>query len=240
MSKKKVRLLLNSFEIQTRRSHKKAVSLSFGTIRKLSPVTVPALQQIHNDYLPHHEAYINLDTAVGMLEGTYKGKTNSFILLINNLPVKLRQWEAPIHTVFMEDSAEAIDIFSRKRTPFYVGTYEQRLMAIRVLRNKLAEYIAAYPALAPVQTDVATYCTLAETARSLQQGKEGNLGELRTLREAQRVATMNAYWGIVYCGLMRQFYTNPAEVAAFIEFELLYEKEKEEEEGDEGLTGAIV
>ena len=96
------------------------------------------------------------------------------------------------------------------------------------MRDKLPEYTAAKPALEPVQADVAAFYTLCDTARTKQQGGKGNLGELRTQREAQRIVTMNAYMGIVYGGLLQQFYTNLQIVGDYIDFPLLYDLVTEE------------
>lgn len=217
------RMLQNSFEIQTRGSHKKAVSLLTDTVEKLQASSNPLLVLIYTNFLPFFNAYITLNDAVGMLEGTYKGKTNLFETLIDGVDIKLRQWEGAIRAVFIEDSPTEIEIFPNKRGPFQTGTYEQRLGAIRILRDKLLEYTAANPTLVPVQSDVAAFYTLCDTARATQQGKEGNLNDARSQREAQRVVTMNAYMGIVYGGLLQQLYTDLTRVGDFIDFSILYD-----------------
>ena len=231
------RMLQNSFEIQTRTSHKKAVSLITDSKQKLQTSTNPLLLVIYTAFLPFFDAYIALNDAVGMLEGTYKSKTNTFENLMDGIGDKLRQWESQVRAVFIEDSSEEIDIFPDKRGPFQTGTYEQRLGAIRVLRDKLAEYLPTHPMLAPVQGDVAAFYTLCDTARTLQQGKEGNLGELRTQREAQRITTMNAYLGIVYGGLLQVFYTNLQIIGDYIDFPLLYDLITEELIEEVTVTG---
>jgi len=136
--------------------------------------------------------------------------------------LKLRDWEGKIRAVFPEDTPIEIEIFPRKRTPFYQGTYEQRLSTLRTLRNKLAELLPSYPQLQVVHDEVAAYTALCEAARSTQQGKEGNLAVLRTQREAQRVTTMDAYFGIVYGGLLQMFFTEIERVGDFMELGFLY------------------
>ncbi len=222
------RLLQNSFEIQTRGTHKKAVSLLTDSVDKLQASSNPLLVAIYTAFLPFFTAYLALNDAVGLLEGTYKGKTNLFEALIDGVDEKLREWEGPIRSVFTEDSPTEIEIFPNKRKPFQSGTYEQRLGAIRILRNKLLEYTVDNPSLVPVQAAVAAYYTLCNAARSTQQGKEGNLGDARSQRETQRVITMNAYMGIVYGGLLQQLYTDLKRVGDFIDFPLLYDLVREE------------
>jgi hypothetical protein len=218
--KRKNRVLQNTFEIQTRGSHKKAVSILTDTMDKMEGK--PEVAHIRSALEPHYAAYISLNDAVGLLEGTYKGRTNLFESLIDEIKGKLRDWEGKIRGVFPEDSPTEIEIFPRKRTPFYDGTYEQRLGSIRILRDKLLEYTTDYPSLVPVQADVAAYYTLCNAARTTQQGKEGDLNSLRTQREAQRVITMNAYQGIVYGGLLTLFYSDLERIGDYIDFTRLY------------------
>lgn len=231
------RMLQNSFLSQTTGSHKKAVSLFTDSADKLRGNANAALAAIYVLFEPFFNAYISLNDAVSMLEGTYKGKTNLFEHLIDNVANKLREWEGPIRTLFPEDSSTEIEIFPNKRSPFLQGTYEQRLSAIRVLRDKLLEYTVANPSLVAVQADVAAYYTLCNTARQTQQGKEGSLNDVRSQREEQRVATANAYMGIVYGGLLQQFYTDIERVGDYIDFSLLYDLATEELIGDVSFTG---
>jgi len=167
---RKFLILNNTFASQTRRSHKKAVSFLTDSTDKM--LNVPALVAIYNLFLPYFTAYIDLNDAVGLLEGTYKGKTNMFETLIDGLTDKLKVWEGKIRNVFPEDSPMEIEIFPNKRNPFYKGTYEQRRGALRTLRNKIASLLPDYPALATVHDEIEAYTALCEAARSTQQGKE--------------------------------------------------------------------
>ncbi len=240
MAEQTFRLLQNSFESQTRQSHKKAVSLSTDTTDKLR-VTVPApLQAIYNAYLPFHDAYIALNLSVELAEGTYKGKTLSFENILDTISEKLRLWEPPIRVIFPEDSPTEVEIFPNKREPFYDGTYEQRLLAVKALRDKLLEYTGANPSLVPVQADVAAFYTLANTARQTQQGNEGSLSALRTQREAQRKTTMGAFWGTVYGGLLGLYYLTPELIADYIDLPLLYDYKTEELIDTLNVPGQVV
>lgn len=228
MNTKKYRLLHNSFVSQTRNSHSRAVKLSTDTTDKLRTQTMPELLAIYNAYLPFHEAYINLNVAVEIATGTYKGKTAGFETVMDALPTKLRQWEPPVYLLFPEDSPVALEIFPRKRVPFYDSNYEQRLIALQALRDKLATLTAANPTLVPVQADVAAYYTLAKTSREAQQGLEGNLSELRNQREAQRISTMDAFWGLVYGGLLSICYNAPQQITGYIDLDELYENNQDD------------
>ena len=221
-------MLQNSFEIQTQGTHKKAMSLITDTVQKLEGNSNVLLLAIYTAFLPFFNAYQALNDAVGLLEGTYKGKTNLFETLIDNMGDKLKDWEGKIRAVFPEDSSTEIEIFPHKRNPFYDGTYEQRLGALRILRDKLLEYTGDHISLVAVQADIAAYYTLCNAARSTQQGKEGNLNDVRSQRETQRVLTMNAYLGIVYGGLLQQFFTDLKRVGDYIDFALLYDLVSEE------------
>lgn len=222
------RLLLNSFDSQTAKSHTKAVRLSTDSVDKLRVQTEPALVSIYTDYLPFHNAYISRHVAVSIADGTYKGKSLGFHEVMDTLPEKLRDWEPGIYSIYREDSPMAIEIFPNKRTPFYDGPYDLRLLTVKALSDKLLELSAAEPALLPVQADVAAFYTLADTARQTQQGKEGQLSTLRLLRDEQRKATMDAFWGIVYGGLLRLYYNTPELILGIIDLHELYDNNADE------------
>jgi hypothetical protein len=228
MSTQNFRLLNNSFLSQTIESHSRAVRLSTDSVDKLRPQTAPALVSIYNDYLPFHNAYMQLNVAVSIADGTYKGKTLGFSDVLDTLPEKLRDWEPQVYSIYREDSPVATEIFPNKRTPFYDGPYDLRLLAVQALRDKLQQLSATEPALVPVQADVATFYTLAETTRQTQQANEGQLSLLRLQRDEQREATMNAFWGIVYGGLLRIYYNTPELILGFIDLFELYDNASEE------------
>src|SRR5687768_2099846 len=108
MAEHTFRLLQNGFEIQTQDTHKKAINLTTDTMDKLNGTGIAALTTIRNNYEPHHDAYMALNLAVEMTEGTYKGKTLSWELIIDMVKDKLRLWEPPIYTVFPEGSGDAM------------------------------------------------------------------------------------------------------------------------------------
>lgn len=223
MSTQNFRLLSNPFFSQTKDSHSKAVRLSTDSVDKLRTQTQPALVSIYNDYLPFHNAYMQLNVAVSIADGTYKGKTLGFNDVLDTLPEKLRDWEPQIYSIYREDSPTATEIFPNKRKPFYDGPYDIRLLNVQSLRDKLLQLSAAEPALLPVQADVAAFYTLAETTRQTQQANEGQLSTLRLQRDEQREATMNAFWGIVYGGLLRVYYNTPELILGFIDLYELYD-----------------
>lgn len=228
MSTTNYRLLNNSFESGTRKSHIKAVKLSTDTTDKLRGLTDPDLAAIFTAYEPFHETYITLNVAIEMAEGVYKGKTSSFESILDTLPDKLRMWEPPVYALFPEDSSVALEIFPQKRSPFLQGPYDGRLISVRVLRDNLLNYTVANPTLVPVQANVAAFYTLANTARQTQQSREGSLDTLRHQRDLQRVTTMNAYWGLVYGGLLRKYYNDPEAILGFIDLDDFYDNATEE------------
>ncbi len=93
MSTQNFRLLSNPFFSQTQKSHTKAVRLSTDSVDKLRTQTQPALVSIYNDYLPFHNAYMQLNVAVSIADGTYKGKTLGFNDVLDTLPEKLKAYE---------------------------------------------------------------------------------------------------------------------------------------------------
>ncbi len=188
------RYRINTFESNTHTSHVKMLSLSTDTHAKLKAEEVnPAIAAIILIYEPVFFAYRDLDQQYGVKSGEYAGKTLGFEEYLDQMPLKLRQWESLIRAVYIEDSTEETAIFPNKRTPFLSGTYEKRLEALGTLKLKTA----ADPALATANTQVTSFYNAALGARLVQQTGEGALGQLSDLRENQRIILSEELMGVL-------------------------------------------
>ena len=94
----------NTFEIQTRTSHVKALRLfrDFWSKLAASAATDPDIAAIYADYDPAYQAYDNIHAQKDAIAGTYKGRTLNFENEIGKLPELLRIWEGQIHYYFPE------------------------------------------------------------------------------------------------------------------------------------------
>ncbi len=214
------RYLNNTFEINTRRSTVKMLSLSTDTHAKLKAEESNAdIADILLIYEPVFFAYRDLDQQYGVKSGEYSGSTLGFEEYLDQIPLKLRQWESLIRAVYIEDSPEEKAIFPNKRTPFESGTYESRLDALGALKIK----VAADAALTTAATQITSFYNASLGARLVQQTKEGALGQISDLRENQRVLLAGELMG-VFGKLVFIHRHNPVEVERYFDLSLLTEQ----------------
>ena len=223
------RLLQNTFEVQTRLSHVNAYQFLTDSMDKLRGSTHPQIVPISNSFFPFYTSYSDLNIKWIGKKASYKSSTQRFVEAIKQLDKKLPEWEGKVRYLFPENTAEEVAIFPKKRNLFLRGTYEQRVQAISTLSKKLQNLSVSHPSLTVVYEDVRDYYTLCFQAREKQQQNEGALAMLGSEREAQRIITMNAYLGLVYCGLGQLHYNNLNALKAFMDLSLLYKKAKKKE-----------
>lgn len=186
--------MINTFEVNTRNSHRKMLSLVTDTHGKLSGGIADAdiamlfalLDPIYNNY-----RQINIDHDV--VAGNREGGTLAFENVLDQISVQLRVWESGVRAVHYEDTPEERAIFPNKRGPFQTGTYEERVSAIGVLAQKLS----TIPALASTFALVQSFYNMALGTRLAQQQGEGALAQMSDLREQQRIIVADTLYGIL-------------------------------------------
>ena len=208
----------NTFEVNTRRRHRVALSLFENTYAKLkeAAATDAVMLTIFNGFKPYFEAYRDLYALKQAGDGLYEGQTLGFTKVLAEMKLQLRTWEAAVRVVYTEDTPEEHMIFPNKRTPFLIGTYEERISMVETLGKTLA----GFPALASTQTLVITYYNRLQGARLLQQQKEGNSTNLASLLESQRIITANELYGVL-AQLMFHFRTQRVFIKNFFDLGLL-------------------
>jgi len=213
------RYRINTFASNTATSNVKMLSLATDTHAKLKAEEAsPAIAAILLVYEPVFFAYRDLDQQYGVKAGEYQGKTLGFEEYMEQMPLKLRQWESIIRAVYIEDSPEEKAIFPNKRSPFFEGTYESRLDALGALKIKTT----ADAALATAAAQITSFYNAALGARLAQQTDEGALGQLSDLRENQRILLSEELMGVL--GQLLFIYRhNLEEVERYFDLSLLRE-----------------
>jgi len=197
-------------------------------------ISDPLIAELYNDFDPVYQTYISLYVKYLSTSGIKKGKTLTVeTLLLKDLIKEVPKWEAGVRAVYTEDTPEEVAIFPNKRTPFFHGTYEQRISSIGSLLIKLqADPLLAAPAL-----QVENFYNMLYAARTLQLQKKGaTIGSSSDL-ENQRKLVAEALWGILG-RLMHKYRKNPAFVKNFFDLSLLRKKRKKDNERDEELKAA--
>lgn len=210
--------LINPFATHTKGSFKKALTLFTDTHAKLQNEQAdPDIANMLALLNPLFQSYVTVYTNWEIVQGTYKGKTAGLEeILINQMPINIRLWEGAVRAIFSEDTPTEIEIFPNKRAPFFSGTYEQRIAAVKTLAIKLAEYAA----LSVTQAQVAAFYNTLESTRLRQQQKEGDVKRLSALLENQRMIVCNAMYGILGL-LVFKYQENASAIARFFDLTLL-------------------
>jgi hypothetical protein len=227
--------LINTFEVNTRGSNVKMLSIITDTDAKLQNENAdPDILSLYNLIHPVYDSYRLICINYDMVEGNYGGGTLAFENLMDTLPTVLRTWEGPIRAVYFEDTPEERAIFPNKRTPFLQGTYEDRLSAIGTLSEKLS----GIAALNGTYLLVSSFYNLALSTRLAQQQGEGALGQVSDLREQQRIVAAQALYGVLG-GLMLKFRNDPTQIERFFDLELLRAKGKGQSTGPATISGKV-
>lgn len=225
MAKSKWIFLSNTFEVQTRGSFRKMLSLATDTDSKLhAEIADPLIAGIYNDYHPVFAAYPPMYATYHSMESIHHGNTlNVETLLEHTLANEIRKWESAVRSIYREDTPNEVEIFPNKRTPFFHGSYATRISRV----SSLAEKLNSEPLLSATALQVASFYNLLLTARDLQLQKEGLKAKFSALLENQRVLVAEALWGIVLGRLMDKYRKNPTAIAHFFDSTLLRKKRKE-------------
>lgn len=227
------RYAINTFEVNTRGSHVKMLSIATDTEAKLEAEDAdPNILELYTAYFPVYDAYrqicINYDVQAGNRQGA---TLNVETMVKEDLPKEVKKWEAQVRIIYVEDSPSERAIFPNKRNPFLQGTYEDRISAVGTLAARLAaDANATLTAYAPT---VQSYYNLLLSARDSQQVAEGTLNALSATREQQRLLVAAELYGVLG-GLMRRFRFEPVQIMRFFDMSLLRETGEEVLEASEG------
>jgi hypothetical protein len=209
----------NRFDNATRKNRKKMLTSSTDTDAKLdaqknNDADIMALWVLmHPVFALFAQLYASWLAALGVHKGETLRLTNAMKDLSSH---KIKQWDAAIRGVFLEDTEDYMILLPNKRKPFQSGTYEQRVAAVEGLGVRLA----SYPALATLKTDVDAFAVFLRNIRLVQQQKEQWVESASSALETQRVHLAVVMYRVLGF-LMYKFSTDSVKVADFIDFSLL-------------------
>lgn len=214
--------LINTFEVNTRGSNRKMLTLVTDTHAKLNnEVSDPDILIIFDRLDPAYNAYRQICINYDLVEGNYAGETEAFENLMDTLPFEIRKWESKVRAVYVEDTPKERAIFPHKRNPYLSGNYEERLSAI----GTLAEKLELDSTLSAAHIMVGSFYNLALSTRLTQQQEEGALGQLSDLRENQRVLVAEELYGAL--GVLMYIYrSDRAQIERFFDLTMLRTRAK--------------
>lgn len=138
--------------------------------RLLNRQSDPVISQLHEDFLTPYDDYVAEYNKWAETRDTSKSETLRFNLELDKLPAKLRNWENRIAIQYEENTPEYMRLFPGGRSKIYAGSLIDQFTKLQNLAIKLADY----PALAPVQTEVDTFC---QGLMLLQVSKDENISD---------------------------------------------------------------
>ena len=138
---------------------------------------------------------------------------------------KIAEWDNKIKAEVTEDSADHITLLPNGRKPFQSGGRDARILEVKGLSKRLADF----PALAAVKADVDAFAAQMDATRDTQQQKEGLVEKATDALEEQR-KTMTAMMYGNLGRLMDKFMDGPLVIDSFFELQLIRETGKDEEE----------
>jgi hypothetical protein len=209
--------MINTFEVNTRSSNRKMLSLVTDTHAKLSTAsTDPDILNLYNLLDPIYNNYRQVCIDYDVVAGNRVGGTLAFENVLAQIPDQLRVWEGGVRALYFEDSPTERSIFPNKRGPFQTGNYEERLSAI----GSLAQKLSTMPALASTHALVQSFYNMALGTRLAQQQDEGGLAQMSDLREQQRIIVADTLYGILG-SLMFKFRSQRENIDNYFDLSLL-------------------
>lgn len=195
-------------------------------------ITEDGILALYTFFHPIFIAFRDIYVAWKAAGGTYQGATLAFQALLSELSGDaIDDWDIKIRNVHNKKSDRYKALMPNDRGPFQKGDYESRIAAIRTLLANIGDE----EALRDVKTIIEAFLSRIETARNLQQGKEGLEASLSQQVEVQRV---NCADGMYYVqgALMQKFYKNRSQIGTFFDLENIRKSTPEEEEPEGGLV----
>ena len=208
---------LNTFEINTRGSHKKAIILFTDSVSKIkNEISDPAIAALFAGIEPVFHHYEQRYQEKQLVDNTYESKTMGFEAILTRLSTEIKRWEGKVRAEFIEDTPEEHSIFPNKRSPFIAGTYENRRASVGVLATKLQEF----PVFQTLSIEVRNFYNEMEMLRDKQQQMEGKSAQLSDLLEEARVEMCEELYGVLGV-LMHKHRKNPSNIARYFDLSLL-------------------
>jgi len=193
--RKRFNLLQNPFDVQTRQSFGKMLSVASKTYSILKGMqALPFYSELFAELHPQMLAYRDLYQQIFIQHGNKKSNTLGLRLMMKELNrTKLPQWEGQVRVLYIEDSPDEVAIFPNKRRYFQSGPYASRIKAV----GALAQTLLSYPALAATQADVQLWYDRVLDMRNQQLGSKGAHAGAYDNLETQRVLLADTLYGIM-------------------------------------------
>ena len=211
--------LQNPFDNVTKGSFKRMLIMATDHHDKLLAASATSAQigAIYQQFLPAFQAFKQTYMQTFASGAVYQGNTQMVENLFSELSGrKIKQWDAQIQSVFLDDTPQYKMLLPNNRGPFQTGTYEGRIQSVLTLETNLA----LFPQLAAVLLDVSSFRQMIEQSRTVQQGYEKQSSDLTKQVEDSRVELAQVMH-FVFGSLIAIYFKQPWQVETFYELKYL-------------------
>ena len=176
-------------------------------------------------YHVYHPLQLALTNAYSEWQSQSNQRTGSTLTMVQMLallsPTKSNYWKRKVLDVYDKDSSEFKTLFPSLLKPFYGGTTESRIAAVKTL----AESMKNITELAETYIDVKKFYIDLVKARSIQLGNKGATSEKSiALENIIRTAMVEMYSNLG--ALMIHFKEDPMEAALFFDLATIRSREQ--------------
>lgn len=209
------------FDRVTRGSYRKGAEItSYVEAALAGPIGIPA---IHTYYLTYHNAYLVAYDKWNSHEGAQKSSTSALVSRLKDLVTAAKSWDLAIQRVYAEGSPEYIALLPHGRKPFYNGSQNDRIRAVKALSMA----IGADALLANVKTEVDDFYTAIIANNAAQKGQITQSKSLSDDVETARVAMCT---GLQYVksALEQHYVDNPDMVINYFPMHLIQKVKQKE------------
>ena len=185
----------NQFITATRSNYKKAVKLSnyHDADLNIKKATEPLLVPIYNRYNPLHLTLVNEYNAWKTAGGSQEGQTLNLVQLLDLAYSKIPLWDINVQAAgpaFMKGTPNYLAVFMNGRSPFTLGSIDDRINAY----DTLVKNMAPFAPLAATMAQAAAVFTNLDKARDAQAGAKGTVKTGSGKVEAACKAAMTMQW----------------------------------------------
>jgi hypothetical protein len=174
---------------------------------------------------PVVKSYADAYSAWLTSRATYRGSTKSFENLVKELSsTKIKQWDIAIQGSYLDGTPEYISLLPNGRGPFQKGNYEQKILEVK----SLGERLLAYPALSATMDDVNDYYSTIDGARNKQQTDEEQVRLKSEALETARIVAANMMYANLGL-LMDKFNKEPERSELYFDLSLIMSPPKDED-----------
>lgn len=210
--------LINTFLVNTIKAPTKMLGIATDHDSRLNGATGdPEILSIYTVFHALFLLFQNFYTAWKAAISQRMSRTLTLTNEFRNLSERwIREWEGKVHNFFSEGTPTELSIFPQKRKPFQLGTYDERIIAVKTLATSMEPHAV----LATVMADVLAKHVILSDARDAQKQAMQNASNASMLLDKSRIEVGRHLYKNLGL-LMAKYFLDPTEVQQFFNLTLI-------------------